>query len=87
MQVDPQPFRIASFMPEFERVKGNVEQARRFFVGQPVSGSVAGTGRIIDCLVGRVGRCGLRKVVSELGKRGIRFVLRKTLDGIGDAPM
>src|ERR1035437_9392518 len=41
----------------------------------------------IDGLVDRVSRRRLREVVSKLGKRWIRFVLRKTLDGIGDAPM
>src|SRR5262249_43455461 len=74
VQVDPQPFGIASVRPGFERVKGDAEEARRLFVRQSVSGSLARACRVIDGLVDRVSRCHLREVISELGERRIRFI-------------
>src|SRR5467141_2094151 len=87
MQVDPSQLSLRSCRPEFERVKGQVEQARGLFVRQPVGGPIARPCRVIDGLVDRAGRCRLREVVSEFGQRRIRHMLRETLDGVGDAPM
>jgi len=87
MQVDPPQLSLGSWRPEFERVKRQVEQARGLFVRQPVSSPIARACRVIDGLVDRASRCRLREVVSKFGQRRVRHVLRKTLDGVGDAPM
>jgi len=71
--------------PEFERVKGQVEQARGVFGCQPVSGSIASRCCVMP---GRPRQpMPLREVVSEFGQRRIRHVLSETLNGVGDLPM